>query len=104
MLRPEVNRFVAGRRTYAHNEISISFVVKVALTDEAPESEVRLVFSGHETVEQVRDLVNAAVRREHAEDDEITDHDAHRAADQRIDPAAVTARPLRRSALPKPAA
>ena len=77
MLRPEVNRFVAGRRTYAHNEISISFVVKVALTDEAPESEVRLVFSGHETVEQVHDLVSAAVRREHAmepgDDDRLID-------------------------------
>lgn len=25
-LRPEVNRFVSGRRTYRHNEISVSFI------------------------------------------------------------------------------
>jgi len=61
MLRPEVNRFVAGRRTYQHKDISISFIVKQAMTDDSPETEVRLVFTGHETVEQVRDLVNSAV-------------------------------------------
>jgi len=63
-LRPEVNRFVSGRRTYQHTEISISFIVKKALTEEAPETEVRLVFAGDETVEQVRDLVSSALRRE----------------------------------------
>jgi hypothetical protein len=60
-LRPEVNRFVIGRRTYEHKDISISFVVKTAATDEAPETEVRLVFTGDETVEQVRDLVRSQV-------------------------------------------
>lgn len=63
-LRPEVNRFVSGRRTYQHTEISISFIVKKALTEEAPETEVRLVFAGDETVEQVHDLVSSALRRE----------------------------------------
>lgn len=63
-LRPEVNRFVAGRRTYQHNEISVSFIVKEAMTDESAESEVRLVFTGEETVEDVRRLVEASVRRE----------------------------------------
>ncbi len=63
-LRPEMNRFVAGRRTYQHNDISISFVVKESMRDEAPESEARLVFTGEETVEEVRRLVDASVRRE----------------------------------------
>jgi hypothetical protein len=61
MLRPEVNRFVAGRRTYQHKDISISFIVKKAMTDDSPETEVRMVFTGQETVEQVRDRVNADV-------------------------------------------
>jgi hypothetical protein len=61
MLRPEVNRFVAGRRTYQHQDISISFIVKKAMTDDSPETEVRMVFTGQETVEQVRDRVNADV-------------------------------------------
>jgi hypothetical protein len=63
-LRPEVNRFVVGRRTYQHREISISFIVKEAMTDEGAESQVRLVLTGEETVEDVRRLVETAVRRE----------------------------------------
>jgi hypothetical protein len=66
-LRPELNRFVAGRRTYQHRDISISFVVKTSMSDEAPESETRLVLDGTESVERVRDLVEAAVTRERAD-------------------------------------
>lgn len=60
-LRPEVNRFIAGRRTYQHTEISISFIVKTAMNEAAPESEVRLVFTGTESVDGVRALVHDAV-------------------------------------------
>jgi hypothetical protein len=49
-LRPEVNRFVAGRRTYQHRDISVSFVVKSELSDAGTESEARLVVDGWETV------------------------------------------------------
>ena len=77
MLRPEVNRFVAGRRTYQHSDISISFIVKKELSDEAPESEARLVFTGHETVDDVRRLVSARVSLERGEerggDDRLVD-------------------------------
>lgn len=62
MLRPEVNRFIAGRRTYQHKDISVSFIVKTEMSDEAPETQVRIVFTGRETIDQVRDLVNGAVR------------------------------------------
>lgn len=75
-LRPEVNRFVAGRRTYQHDDITVSFIVKQAMTDDSPETEVRLAFTGHETVEQVRDLVRAAVAGKRAsvrgKDDDLT--------------------------------
>lgn len=63
-LRPEVNRFIAGRRTYQHTDISISFIVKTAMRDDAPETQARLVFTGDETVAQVRDVVTAAVSHE----------------------------------------
>lgn len=62
-LRPEMNRFVVGRRTYEHDEISVTFVVKTARREDAPETEVRLVFTGDESVEEVRDLVNDKVER-----------------------------------------
>lgn len=60
-LRPEMNRFVVGRRTYEHTEIAISFVVKQALRDDAPETEARVVLTGHERVDDVRRLVAARV-------------------------------------------
>ena len=52
-LRPETNRFVAGRRTYQREDISISFVVKQGMSDEAEESEARIVLSGTESVGHV---------------------------------------------------
>jgi len=63
-LRPEVNRFVAGRRTYQHKDITVSFVVKAAMADEAPETEAHLVLTGEESVDDVRALVEATLRRE----------------------------------------
>lgn len=76
-LRPEVNRFIAGRRTYQHTEISISFIVKTAMDDDAPETQARIVFTGDETVDQVRDIVTAAVAHERGDqrggDDRLVD-------------------------------
>jgi hypothetical protein len=76
-LRPEVNRFIAGRRTYQHKELSISFIVKKALTDEADETEVRLVFTGEETVDEVRHLATEALARKRGDqrgsDDQLVD-------------------------------
>lgn len=76
-LRPELNRFIVGRRTYQHDDISIAFIVKTAMSDDAPETEVRLVFTGHETVEDVRDLIDTAVEHKRAtlggKDDQLVD-------------------------------
>ena len=60
-LRPEMNRFVAGGRTYEHREKTVSFVVKTDMADAAPETEVRLAFTGDESVEEVRELATRAV-------------------------------------------
>lgn len=76
-LRPEMNRFVAGRRTYEHTDISISFVVKQGMRDDAPESEARVVFTGREGVDDVRRLVDVGVHpkrdRERGGDDRLVD-------------------------------
>jgi hypothetical protein len=63
-LRPQTNRFVQGRRTYQHDDISISFVVKQGMTEESEESEARIVLTGEESVDDVRRLVDDVVRRE----------------------------------------
>lgn len=65
-LRPQTNRFIAGRRTYQHDEIAVSFVVKQGMTEEAEESEARVVLTGEESVEDVRRVVDRVVRRERA--------------------------------------
>ncbi len=57
-LRPELNRFVAGRRIYEHNDISVTFIVKKDFTEEAAETNSRIVFTGSESLMQVRDIVN----------------------------------------------
>jgi hypothetical protein len=76
-LRPDLNRFVAGKRIYQHKDITITFIVKKAFTDEAPESEARIKFTGLETLEEVRDKVNAHVMRarsdEKGDDDKLID-------------------------------
>ena len=76
-LRPEVNRFVAGRRTYQHEEISISFVVKSSMTDDAEDTAARRVLTGRESVDDVRERVEALVAHErgpgHDADDRLVD-------------------------------
>lgn len=58
-MRPELNRFVAGRRIYLHKDISVTFIVKKEFTEEAEETNARLVFSGDESLAEVRDKVAA---------------------------------------------
>lgn len=55
--RPELNRFISGRRTYEHDEITFSFTIKARMTDEAPDIQARLAFTGTETIDEVRALV-----------------------------------------------
>jgi hypothetical protein len=76
-LRPELNRFVAGKRIYQHKDITVTFIVKKAFTEEASESEARVTFTGEETLEEVRDKVNKHVARargtEKGSDDKLID-------------------------------
>lgn len=76
-LRPELNRFIVGRRFYQHKDISITFVAKKEYTEEAEEAEVRMVFTGQETLEEIRDMVNRklsfARSGDKGEDDKLMD-------------------------------
>jgi hypothetical protein len=60
-VRPELNRFISGRKTYEHRDITFSFTVKQAMSDEAPEVQARIPFTGTETVDEVRAKVDAVV-------------------------------------------
>ena len=56
--RPQLNRFVAGRRLYQHNSFDILYVVKTALTDEGLESIAKVNFDGDDTLENVKDKMD----------------------------------------------
>ncbi len=60
---PRINRFIMNGRIYMHNAIEISFVVKKNLSATASDSLVKLRFSGLETIAQIRDSIDDAIRR-----------------------------------------
>lgn len=60
-LRPEINRFVAGRRIYQRRTIDLSFVVKRELTEESSEITLKLTFDPRATIEEVARRVQEAV-------------------------------------------
>lgn len=49
-LRPQLNRFVVGRRLYQRRNIEISFVVKKAFSDSANMTAVKVAFDPHDTL------------------------------------------------------
>lgn len=59
---PRINRFIMNGRIYMHNAIEISFVVKKNLSPNAADSLVKLRFTGLETIAQIRDKIDAAIR------------------------------------------
>ena len=59
---PRLNRFVMNGRIYMRNSIQVSFVVKKDLTSEAADSLVKLDFTGLESLPQVREKIDAAIR------------------------------------------
>jgi hypothetical protein len=59
--RPRMNRFVAGRKIYARNEILVSFALKKRLDEDSPETVVKLRFEPTATVHEVARAVESAV-------------------------------------------
>ncbi|MEC9484432.1 MAG: 2-oxo acid dehydrogenase subunit E2 [Candidatus Izemoplasma sp.] len=59
--RPKLNRFVRGKKTYARNEISISFALKRSLEDDGEETTVKVVFDPKDTLFDVVKKVNEIV-------------------------------------------
>ncbi len=57
-LRPRINRFVAGKKIYAHNNIRASMTIKRNLTDDGEETEVMPVFEPTDTLQDVVDRFN----------------------------------------------
>jgi len=58
---PRLNRFIMNGRIFSHNSIQISFVVKKGFSADAAETTVKLDFTGLESLQEVREKVNAAI-------------------------------------------
>lgn len=59
--KPAINRFIAGQKIYARNEIIISFVLKKELTEESPETTLKVIFDPKDTFFDVVRKVNQAI-------------------------------------------
>jgi hypothetical protein len=59
--KPRLNRFVAGQRIYARNEILISLALKKRLHEDSPETTIKLAFKPTDTIYEVAAAINAAV-------------------------------------------
>ncbi|MGI6085814.1 MAG: hypothetical protein ACOYIF_10295 [Acetivibrionales bacterium] len=59
--KPGLNRFVAGQKIYARNEILISFVLKKEFNEESPETSLKVKFGAEDTFMDVVRKVNAAI-------------------------------------------
>lgn len=59
--KPRLNRFVAGQRIYARNEITISLALKKELHEDSPETTVKMSFKPTDTIFDVLKTVQEAV-------------------------------------------
>lgn len=60
---PRLNRFIMNGRIYKKNKIQVSFVVKKGLSASATETTVKLDFTGLESISQIRDMIEEAVKK-----------------------------------------
>lgn len=66
---PALNRFIAGRHIYLHNEIEIVMTVKRALTVDATETTIKVAFAPTDTIFDVYNKMNAAIDEVKSSDD-----------------------------------
>jgi hypothetical protein len=59
--KPALNRFIAGQKVFARNEILISLAVKKELTVESPETTIKLKFDPNATIYDIVRIIDAAL-------------------------------------------
>ncbi len=60
-LRPKMNRFIANKTMYLHNDVSASFTVKKIFSDNGGEALAQLHTNGTETIDDIHDAIFAQV-------------------------------------------
>mgnify|MGYP004705995905 FL=1 len=59
--RPWLNRFVMDGKTYDRNDIFVSLTIKKSLEDNAPETVLKLKFTGEETILDIKEKLENAI-------------------------------------------
>lgn len=59
--KPRINRFVSGSKIYARREISVSLAIKKEMSEDAPETAVKIVFEPTDTLYDVVYKLNAVI-------------------------------------------
>ena len=72
-LRPGINRFVAGRRIYARNNIEVVLTVRRSMSTTSNETTIKAVFAPTDTIFDVYRKMNEAVEEIRASDDSGTE-------------------------------
>jgi len=75
--KPKINRFVAGRKLYARNNISFSIAIKKDMNEDTPETTIKISFDGSETIYEVMERLNDEINKNKNLD---TENDTDKAA------------------------
>lgn len=61
--RPKINRFIAGRKTYARKEISFSIAIKKDMSEDTEETTVKIIFEPTDTIYEVIEKINTQIEK-----------------------------------------
>ncbi|NLT15913.1 MAG: hypothetical protein GXY05_16430 [Clostridiales bacterium] len=61
--KPALNRFVAGQRIYARNNIEVILIVKKTMSIEAGETSIKVIFDPRDTISDIYHKINAEVEK-----------------------------------------
>lgn len=63
-LRPQLNRFIMNGKVYTRSKIWVSFTIQPSLRDESAETTIKLCFEGTESILDIAEAINIAIRKE----------------------------------------
>ena len=63
-LKPRLNRFVMNGKIYARPKIWVSFTIHPELHIDCPDTTIKLCFEGTETILEITEKINEAIRKE----------------------------------------
>ncbi len=63
-LKPRLNRFVMNGKIYARPKIWVSFTIHPELSIDCPDTTIKLCFDGTETILEISEKINEAIRKE----------------------------------------